>query len=101
MTRAWALAPNWIGYAFPTPVSAVAVGAVLHRDDFDLNSRLEDLVDDPVVPSAGTAFAGELEPQRLADSVRVLGERTMMNSTTADAIASSSRSCHTRPRPSR
>ena len=50
---------------------------MLDRDDFDLNSRLEDLVDDPVVPSAGTAFAGELEPQGLADSVRILSERTV------------------------
>ncbi len=68
---------DWIGYAFPTPVSAVGVGAVLDRDDFNLNSRLEDLVDDPVVPPAGTAFAGEPEPQWLADSVRVLSERTV------------------------
>jgi hypothetical protein len=42
-------------------VSAVGVGAVLDGDYFDLHSRLEDLADDPVVPSAGTAFPDELK----------------------------------------
>ena len=50
---------------------------MLDGDDFDQNSSLENLVYDPVVPPAGTVFAGELEPQGLADSVRVLSERTV------------------------
>ena len=41
--------------------SAVGVGAVLDGDDFDLDAGLDDLVDDPVVTSAGTVFALELE----------------------------------------
>lgn len=41
--------------------SAVGVGAVLNGDDFDLDAGLDDLVDDPVVTSAGTVFALELE----------------------------------------
>ena len=72
-----AMVRMWIGYQpFPRRVSAAGVGAVLDRDYFDLNSRLEDLVNDPVVPSAGTSLAGELEPQGLADLLRVLSERT-------------------------
>jgi len=41
--------------------SAVGVGAVLNGDDFDLDAGLDDLVDDPVVPSAGTVLTVELE----------------------------------------